>query len=557
MSDSSAVGTSADDASHDKKEEILVAQDDASNGNDVSQDIDPKNEVTGVKLLLIHISLCLCTFLVGLDFNLIATAVPVITAQFDSIRDVGWYGASFMVALCASQPLAGKTYTLFSKKHTFLLYLFVFELGSLVCALAPTSNSLIVGRAVAGLGASGIFAGGLTILTTIVPLRKRPIWTGTWSSVFAIASIVGPVIGGALTQHVTWRWCFYINLPIGGAGAVIFFFLVHLEPAPTENTPLRNKLAGLDLAGFVLLGGAIVMLLLALQWGGVTYAWSSSIVIGLFVGAGVVLMLFIRWQIYQKDKALIPPRLFSINRNPGLICAASFFINGPFQLIIYWLPIWFQAVLGTSPTQSGVNYFPTVIADVLAAFIGSGIVMQLGLWNPFLLFGEAMVCLGGGLLSTLYPEISSGHWIGYQIFGGIGYSLASSISHLGMQASLPQDLVPVGASTLLSIISTSCAIFNAVGETVFQQRLEINLRCVVPSDVIKRIISVGATDIASVVNPDQLQPVVRQYSKSITQIFYIPAGAPVISFILVAGCKWISTKNKQSPAQVTERKDAV
>ncbi|KAI1648963.1 uncharacterized protein F4817DRAFT_48930 [Daldinia loculata] len=117
------------------------------------------------------------------------------------------------------------------------------------------------------------------------------------------------------------------------------------------------------------------MLLLALQWDGITYAWSSSIVIRLFVGAGVILMLFIPWQIYQKDKALIPPRLFSINRKPGLICAASFFINRPFQLIIYWLPIWFQAVLGTSPTQSGVNYFPTVITDVLAAFIGSGIVM--------------------------------------------------------------------------------------------------------------------------------------------------------------------------------------
>ncbi|OTA98605.1 hypothetical protein M426DRAFT_17239 [Hypoxylon sp. CI-4A] len=547
MATDSPDGTLKEDLTLEKKE-APTTQAVTETENDINDDIDPENEVQGVKLLLIHISLCLCTFLVGLDFNLIATAIPVITAEFNSILDVGWYAASFMLALCSSQPLAGKLYTLFPKKLVYLVYMFVFEVGSLVCALAPNSNALIVGRAIAGLGASGLFAGGLTILTTIIPLHKRPIWTGTWSSVFAVASIVGPVIGGALTQHVTWRWCFYINLPIGGAGAVIFFFLVHLKTAATEKVSLRNKLEGLDLVGFVLFAGSITMLLLGLQWGGITYAWSSSTIIGLFVGSGVVLALFIPWQLYRKEQALVPPRLFTVNRNPGLLCAASFFVNGPFQLIIYWLPIWFQAVLGASPTQSGVDYFPTVIADVLAAFIGSGIVMQLGWWNPFILFGEALVCLGGGLLSTLYPEISSGHWIGYQIFGGLGYSLVSNISHIGMQASLPQDLVPIGASTLLAVISTSCAIFNAIGQTVFQRRIEINLSSVVPPDVIENVINGGATNIASFVSPEQLSPVIRAYGKSITQVFYIPAGAPVISFFIIAGCKWISMKSKQGKA---------
>ncbi|KAI0104523.1 hypothetical protein F4814DRAFT_452643 [Daldinia grandis] len=150
MSNSSAIDTSTEDANSRKKEEkILIAQDNSSNGSDVSQDIDLKNEVPGLKLLLIHISLCLCTFLVGL------------------------------VRMCASQPLAGKSYTLCPKKHALLTYLLVFELGSLACALAQTSNALIVGRAVPGLGASGIFAGGLTIVTTMIPLRKRPICTGT------------------------------------------------------------------------------------------------------------------------------------------------------------------------------------------------------------------------------------------------------------------------------------------------------------------------------------------------------------------------------------------
>ncbi|RWA10590.1 hypothetical protein EKO27_g4512 [Xylaria grammica] len=513
--------------------------------DNIDDDIDPENEVTGVKLLLIHIAICLCTFLIGLDFNLIATAIPVITVEFNSIRDVGWYGSAFMVALCASQPLAGKTYTLFSKKAAYLVYLFVFEVGSLVCALAPTSKALIVGRAVAGLGASGVFAGGFTLLTTIIPLHKRAIWTGTFSSIFALASIIGPILGGALTQHVTWRWCFYINLPIGGAAAALFFVLVRLRPGKLETQPLKAKLEALDGLGFILIAGSITMILLALVWGGVQYPWNSSVEIGLFVGAGVIFTLFVFWQIHRGEKALIPPRLFTVNRNPALLCSAAFFVNGPFQVVIYWLPIWFQAVLRTTPTQSGIDYFPTVIADVLAAFIGSGIVMTLGWWNPFLLFAEASVSLGGGLLSTLYPGISAGHWIGYQIFGGVGYSLASNISHLGMQASLPQDLVPIGASTLLAIISTSCAVFNAVAQSVFQERIQINLDRVVPANTVREIINAGALNFESLVAPDKLPIVVNAYSKSITQLFYIPASAPVISFLIVLGCKWTSTKAKK------------
>ncbi|KAI2601789.1 major facilitator superfamily domain-containing protein [Hypoxylon sp. NC1633] len=512
-------------------------------GGAVEESIDPENEVQGARLVLIHAALCLCTFLVGLDFNLIATAVPVITSEFDSIRDVGWYGAAFQLALCTSQPLTGKTYVLFSKKLMYLTYVAIFEIGSLVCALAPSSRALIVGRAIAGLGASGIFAGGFAILTTIIPLHKRAIYTGTLSSTFAIASIVGPPLGGALTQGVTWRWCFYINLPIGGFAAALFLVLVRVTTSSNvKQQSIINRLKSLDGLGFLLFAGSLTMLLLALQWGGTEFSWNSSTIVGLFVGFVVVSALFIPWQLRLQDEALIPPRLFRSHRNVWLICASSFFVNGPFQTIIYWLPIWFQAVLGVSPTQSGVDYLPTVISDVLASFIGSAIVMQLGYWNPFLLLGECFVSIGGGLLSTIYPSVSTGRWIGFQIFGGVGYSLVTNLAHLGMQASLPKDLVPLGASTLLSIISTSCAIFLAIGQAVFQGNLLANLSSVVPSDLADKIVSAGATNLPSVVNASDLPSVINAYSKAVTQVFYIPAAAPVISFFLVCGCRWISTK---------------
>ena len=228
-------------------------------------------------------------------------------------------------------------------------------------------------------------------------------------------------------QHVTWRWCFYMNLPIGGFAAAIFVLLVKIKPAETEGVPLWKKLKGLDMLGFTLFVSSITMLLLAFQWGGNSYAWGSSVIIGLFIGFACSHLLFILWQLHLQDDALIPPRLFKSHRNVPLICASSFFVNGPFQVIIYWLPIWFQAVLAMSPTLSGVNFLSTVISDAITSLLGTGIVMKIGWWNPFLLVGNAFVCLSGGLLSTIYPDISAGHWIGYQIFGGIGYSLVTNL----------------------------------------------------------------------------------------------------------------------------------
>jgi MFS family permease len=321
------------------------------------------------------------------------------------------------------QPLAGKAFNLFPKQHLYLSYLGVFEVGSLVCAAAPTSKALIIGRAVAGLGASGIFSGGLVILATVIPLHKRPVWTGTLMSTFVIASIIGPLIGSALTEHVSWRWCFYINLPIGWFTAAVVLVLCRIKNSTTEEGSFVQKLNKLDGVGFVLIAGSISTLLLALQFGGITFAWNSSQIIGLFVGFAVVITLYIAWQLHLQDNALVPPKVFA-NRNSGLIFCSMVLSPGPFQVIIYFLPIWFQAVLAKSPAGSGVSYLPTVISDVLTSVIGAAMAQKLGIWKPFLVFGTAMVSLGAGLLTTLHPGISTGHWIGYQILVGIGYSFS-------------------------------------------------------------------------------------------------------------------------------------
>ena len=250
---------------------------------------------------------------------------------------------------------------------------------------------------------------------------------GTISSTFALASIVGPVISGALTERLSWRWCFYINPPCGGFAVFLLLFLFRVKPVSTEQVPVVDKLKSLDGVGFVLFSASTTMLLLALQFGGSSFPWKSSTIIGLFVGCPITLAVFCWWQVRLQDTAMIPPRIFKSNRNAVLLVVSSFSMAGSFQVIIFWLPIWFQAVLGISPQESGIRFLPTVIADALTGIIGSGIVMQIGYWNPFILFGYILVCLGPGLLTTIFPGVSNGNLIGYQILGGVGYSLCSSL----------------------------------------------------------------------------------------------------------------------------------
>lgn len=330
----------------DPKKDMAVVEEEASTSTSPNDDT---KYPTGLHLTLLILSLCIAVFLVALDQTIIAPALGSITTQFASIKDIGWYGSSYLLTTTALQPMYGNIYTLFDIRWTFLGAVALFELGSLISGLAPSSTVFIIGRAVAGLGTAGIFSGAMVILSYTMPLRKRPVMFGVFGGLWGVSSVVGPLLGGAFTDQVTWRWCFYVNLPIGGAAMVVIFFFLRI---PTDDAVGRrdeggdegcvskasfgSKLLQLDLIGAATFIPAVIMLLLALQWGGADYPWNSSKVIGLFVGAGAMTVIFVGVEIWQQDRGLLPPQFFK-NRNVLAAMMFALFVGAYFFPLVFYL----------------------------------------------------------------------------------------------------------------------------------------------------------------------------------------------------------------------------
>merc|ERR1712000_244530 len=201
----------------------------------------------GLKLASILLSIYLSVFLVALDRTIIATALPKITDEFNSFGDIGWYNAGFLLPTTALQLFFGRLYTFYSPKWIFMSLVVIFEIGSAVCGAAPNSVGFIWGRAVAGLGAGGLFNGAMILMMYASPLEKRPTYMGLLGAVFGVASVAGPLLGGVFTTSVTWRWCFYINLPIGGLVLVFLYFAIDNTKPALGDIPFKEKLQRVDI----------------------------------------------------------------------------------------------------------------------------------------------------------------------------------------------------------------------------------------------------------------------------------------------------------------------
>jgi EmrB/QacA subfamily drug resistance transporter len=499
------------------------------------------------KVAIIMFSLYISMFLVALDRTIIGTAIPKITNQFHSIEDIGWYGAAYMLTACGFILLYGRVYTFFDTKWTFLSGITLFEIGSAICGASPSSTALIIGRAIAGFGSAGIFTGAITIMLRTVPLHRRPAFQGLFGACFGVASVAGPLVGGAFTESkATWRWCFYINLPLGGFTIAALILFLHLDEKKSTLT-FKEKLRKLDPFGTSLFLPSVTCLLLALQWGGSKYAWSSWRVVLLLVVFAVLFFIFVFVQYLTRNTtATIPTRIF---------LQRSVFCGGMFQLlvgstmltVILYLPLWFQAIKGSSAVKSGIQTLPMVLGLVSGSIICGGIVQRIGYYTPFMYFGPVLMSIGTGLLTTWTTSTNHSMWIGYQVILGIGIGSCMQQSNLAVQTVLKPIDVPTGSAIMFFFQTLGGAVFVAVGQNVFFNKFLADLEKI-PGINAGAIVQLGATALKDAVPKEVLPQVLEAYNNSITKgPFFVALIVACLCIIPALGMEWRSTREGLPP----------
>ncbi len=499
----------------------------------------------GAKLGIIIASLCLSVFLMALDNTIIATAIPKITDHFKALDDVGWYGSAYLLTTCAFQLFFGKLYTFFSIKWVYLTAIFIFEVGSVVCGAAPTSVALIIGRAVAGIGSAGIFSGALVIIAYAVPLVKRPVFTGIIGGMYGLASVAGPLMGGAFTDKVSWRWCFYINLPIGAitiAGIAIFF--KSPERQAEKSIGFSERAKQFDPIGTVFFIPCIICLLLALQWGGTKYPWGNGRIIALFIVFGILAIGFVAVQLWKQDNATVPPRIVK-KRSIAFGCWFVFCLGATFFIFIYYLPIWFQAIKGTSAVESGIRNLPMILSLVLMSIIAGVAITMLGYYTPFMIGSSVLMAIGAGLLSTF--KVGTGHsmWIGYQALFGLGVGMGMQQPLIAAQTVCDIHDVPTATAVTNFCLTLGGALFISVGQNIFSNRLLTDLAANVPNIDPSVILNIGATSLRSAIDPGNLSGVLEAYNSAIASTFYVSVAMAAFSIVGSLGMEWKSVKGKK------------
>ncbi|KAJ6789171.1 hypothetical protein PWT90_03295 [Aphanocladium album] len=497
-----------------------------------------------IKRILIMIALFLSMFLITLDQNIIATAIPRITDEFHSIDDIGWYGSAYLLTTCSFQLLMGKIYKYYPAKPLFLAGVFLFEVGSAICGAAPTSAAFIIGRAVAGLGASGLFSGLMVIMFHTIPLQQRPLWQGGAGALFAVASVIGPVVGGAFTDKITWRWCFYINLPIGAISLVVTVFLVNLPNQKLEPRAktLLGKIQQLDPVGNLAFFPGIICLILALQWGGTRYSWNNARIIVLLVVCVALVAVFIAIQIWRKEEATVPPRIMK-QRSIAAAMIFCFFNGAGMMTLMYYLPIWFQAVKGATAVHSGLMLLPTVLSLVAASILSGIVISRVGYYAPFYIISSILTPIGAGLMCTFTTSTGEGMWIGSQILFGFGLGLGVQQHMNVVQTVLERADIAVGTAIVMFIRFLGSAIFLPIAQNVFLKDLVSKLSALPGVDA-EKVIKGGATELRSLVPSSELDLLLNYYNAAIVKVFYIVVGTTAVTIFASVCVEWRSLKAK-------------
>ncbi|KAF1359528.1 MFS general substrate transporter [Lizonia empirigonia] len=405
-----------------------------------------------LKISLIMFSLAVAVLLVALDITIVTTALPTIAEEFNSASGYTWVGSAYLIANSAATPIWGKVSDIFGRKPCLLITNAIFFVGSLIAALSVNMNMLIGARVIQGMGGGGLIVLVNIAISDLFAMRDRGAYFGIIGGVWALASSLGPIVGGLFTQKVNWRWCFWINLPFDGLAFIILIFCLDIH---TPKTPLRKGLKAVDWLGSLTMVSGTIMVLLGLEYGGISHPWGSAIVLCLIIFGVVTIVLFFVIEARLAPYPLMPMSIFSKRSNVAALgtcfCHAFVFIPGN-----YYLPLYFQAVLGATPILSGVYLLPTAIAlSIFSIFTGITI-RKTGQYRPIIWFGMFMMTL----------------IIIYQVIAGIGVGPNFQAPLIAMQSLVPKRDIATATATFGFVRNLGSAISVVVGSVIFQNEMK-------------------------------------------------------------------------------------
>jgi EmrB/QacA subfamily drug resistance transporter len=463
--------------------------------------------------------------LASLDQTVVATAMPTIVGELGGLNHLSWVLTAYLLTSTASVPLYGKLSDIYGRKIMFQSAIVLFIVGSVLCSLSQNMLELVLSRGALGLGAGGIIVMAIAIIGDILPPRERGRYQGYTGGVFAVSSVIGPLVGGLFTQHLTWRWVFYINVPVGIAALIVTSIVLKL--------PIQKQRPSIDFLGAALMVAGVTSLLLVASWGGTTYAWDSPEIIGLGVAGVVLLALFIVQEL-RAPEPLLPLPLFR-ERSLAVGSGVLFIVGiGMFGAIAF-IPLYLQVVEGVSPTMSGLRLVPLMLG-LIGASVGSGrYISETGRYRWFPIVGTAMMTIGLFLLSRLTTDTSvlvSG--LDMALIG-IGVGFVMQVIVLAVQNSVAYEHMGTATAATNFFRSMGAAFGVAIAGSIISNRFDHNLPKYVSQEQMQGIdpkLLTAAPDQLRTLPPAVVHGVAEAFSHSVDVAFLVMAPLGIIAFAL-------------------------
>jgi EmrB/QacA subfamily drug resistance transporter len=468
--------------------------------------------------------LMLVLLMAALDQTIVATALPTIVGDLGGLDQISWVVTAYLLAQTAVTPLYGKLGDLYGRKIVLQVALVLFLIGSALCGLSQNMTELILFRALQGLGGGGLIVGTMAAIGDVVTPRERGRYQGMFGAVFGVASVIGPLLGGLFTTSLSWRWIFYINIPIG-----IIAFGVLAATLPSRREEAHHQI---DYLGAVVLAGGLSALVLGCTLGGTTYGWGSPQIVGLFAAAVFLIGTFVVVE-RRASEPILPLRLFGdrvfrVTSAIGLVVGFALFGS------ITYLPLFLQVVGGASPTGSGLQLLP-LIGGLLLTSIGSGqVITRTGHYRPFPIVGTAIMTVGLILLSTLNAHSSRLESSAFMFILGLGLGCVMQVLVLAVQNAVDYRDLGVATSGATLFRSIGGSVGTAVLGSIFSNRLQTELSSALPRSAAGSVATVNHLSTAAVskLPPALHTAYLNAFTNALTTVFAVAAGVATVAFVI-------------------------